>query len=132
MKKLESIQWIFFRKVTGVYSKCYVQLLKELNMFSLERGRDRYPINYAWKITPQTGLHIEHSNRHGHLLKLLPIHVEQINQSSNTYVTRMWHELPKDLRDITDTTINYFKTKFHKYFDTPKIVIWTMADTSFI
>lgn len=65
-------------------------------------------------MTLQTGLYIKHSNRCGRLLKLLPIHVES-HQSLNTYVTRMWNQLPKNLRD---TTTNTFKTKFDKYLDT--------------
>ena len=50
IRKLENVQRAFTRKIEGMEGKNYWQRLKELNLNSLERRRERYIIMYTWKI----------------------------------------------------------------------------------
>ena len=50
ISSIESIQWSFLRKIKGIQNKDYLQSLKSLNLYSLQRRRERYQIIYIWKI----------------------------------------------------------------------------------
>ena len=50
MRKLESVQRNFTSKISGLGHLNYWERLSRLNMYSLERRRDRYTIIYVWKI----------------------------------------------------------------------------------
>ena len=47
---LESVQRDFTRKIDGTNEMDYWERLKELNLYSLQRRRERYIIIYVWKI----------------------------------------------------------------------------------
>merc|ERR1719290_229915 len=49
INKIEDIQRIFTKKIDGMKDLNYHERLKRLNMYSLERRRDRYKIIYAWQ-----------------------------------------------------------------------------------
>merc|ERR1712002_1376752 len=49
INKIENIQRIFTKKIDGMKDLNYHERLKKLNMYSLERRRDRYKIIYAWQ-----------------------------------------------------------------------------------
>ena len=50
VRKLEAVQRSFTNKVYGMESVCYWTRLRNLNLYSLERRRDRYLILYTFKI----------------------------------------------------------------------------------
>ena len=49
VQMLEQIQWNFMKKIIGSPSN-YWEALKELNISSLQRRRERYLIFYVWKV----------------------------------------------------------------------------------
>ena len=49
IQRLEEVQQSFVRKIKGV-SRDYHTALKQLNLYSLERRRERYTILHIWKI----------------------------------------------------------------------------------
>ena len=49
IQRLEEVQQSFLRKINGV-SRDYHKAIKELNMYSLERRRERYIIMQVWKM----------------------------------------------------------------------------------
>merc|ERR1712098_200620 len=49
INELEDIQKIFTTKIDGMEGLNYHERLKKLNMYSLERRRDRYLIIYGWQ-----------------------------------------------------------------------------------
>merc|ERR1711888_205423 len=49
INKIEDIQRVFTRKIEGMEGLNYHERLRELNMFSLERRRERYRIIYGWQ-----------------------------------------------------------------------------------
>ena len=50
IRKLESVQRHFTRRIAGTDGMSYSERLKYLKMYSLERRRDRYVVIYVWKI----------------------------------------------------------------------------------
>merc|ERR1711989_86715 len=46
---MEDIQKIFTKKIDGIEGLNYHERLKKLNMYSLERRRDRYLMIYGWQ-----------------------------------------------------------------------------------
>ena len=47
---IENIQRKFTKHITGMHSLSYENRLKCLNLYSLQRRRDRYTAIYVWKI----------------------------------------------------------------------------------
>ena len=50
IQALEMVQRTFLRKISGMNELSYWDQLKKLNMYSLERRRERYRIIYVWKV----------------------------------------------------------------------------------
>ena len=50
IKKIESVQRSFTSRILGLQELNYWQRLKELNLMSLQRRRERYIMIYMWKI----------------------------------------------------------------------------------
>ena len=50
VKKLEKVQRSFTKHITGMFDLSYEARLRQLNLYSLQRRRDRYQIIYIWKI----------------------------------------------------------------------------------
>merc|ERR1712101_51666 len=46
---IEKIQQTFTKKIEGLENLDYYQRLKECNLYSMERRRERYMIIYAWQ-----------------------------------------------------------------------------------
>ena len=76
-------------------------------------------------MVPQTGLIIENSARRGRSLKLSEGFVRS-DQSFNTYATKVWNELPKEIRGITNVSVTTFKSSLDKYLsnieDDPHVI----------
>ena len=49
INKIEDIQRVFTRKIEGMEGLNYHERLRKLDMFSLERRRERYRIIYGWQ-----------------------------------------------------------------------------------
>ena len=114
-KLLENIQYSFIRKIKHTKAKNYEDLLHELNLYSLERRRDRYRIIYTWKIlegkVPQTGLIVQKHQRRG---RLITSNSHSTN-SFNRFAAKAWNELPKKIRDSTYTSVDQFKSDLDSY-----------------
>ena len=50
VRDIESVQRQFTKKISGLENMSYVERLKKLRLFSLERRRDRFRIIYVWRI----------------------------------------------------------------------------------
>ena len=68
IQALEMVQRTFLRKITRMSELSYWEQLKKLNMYSLERRRERYRIIYVWKVlenlVPNIGNDIIRSKTH--------------------------------------------------------------------
>ena len=119
IQRLEEIQQSFIRKIAGI-SKIYSEALKELNLYSLERRRERYIVIQVWKMieglvpnlnnTPTSSLLQQTSinQRRGrtlqvHKLAATPSHLQQIKrQSVKCFGVKLFNSLPKYVRNITN------------------------------
>ena len=60
---IEGIQKSFTKKITGLRRKNYWQRLGDLDLYSLERRRERYIIIYVWKIIRGIVPNVDGANR---------------------------------------------------------------------
>ena len=138
IQRLEEIQQSFIRKIKGV-SHNYHTALEQLNLYSLERRRQRYLAIQIWKIleglAPNlneiNGIKQQHgiSHRRGrecHIFNLTqtPSHLQAIRkQTLRCAGVKIFNELPKEIRNITNTSVNVFKGNLDRYMqstaDTP-------------
>ena len=119
IQRLEEIQQSFLRKINGL-SKDYHMALKETNLYSLERRRERYIIIHLWKmlegIVPNLGdtdtssvkLQSQIQTRRGrtcqiHLLASTPTHLHKAKQQTvKCFGVKLFNSLPKQIRNITE------------------------------
>ena len=128
VRQLESAQRSFTRRIAGMSDLDYWTRLKRLNMFSLERRRERYCIIYVWKIlnfrAPNFGGNIIREyfdNRRGRLCSTPPL----ISGSSDgmksirddTLAVRgpkLFNAMPIEIRSLTGT-LEQFKAHLDKF-----------------
>ena len=72
IRKLEIVQRYFTASLEGMEDLGYYERLKKLNIYSLERRRDRYILIYIFKIlmkqVPNPGISYKYSTRRGRVL----------------------------------------------------------------
>ena len=129
--KLENIQRAFTRKIDGMEGKNYWQRLKELNLHSLQRRRERYIIIYTWKIiydlvpnlTGENRIQVHWTDRFG-IQCILP----KLNRGAsdriktckdNSFVFRgpkLFNCIPDNIREF-DGTPEALKTRLDKFLN---------------
>ena len=132
IQKLEEVQKSFIKKIRGT-SRNYQEALKQLNLYSLEQRRTRYMSIQVWKIleniTPNTGEteatrlqpQTTFSHRRGRTcptfnLNNTPSHLLQARkQTLRCQGAKIFNSLPKQIRNITHTTVDVFKSNLDKY-----------------
>ena len=62
MKKLENVHRSFTHKIVGIRDLTYWGRLRALNLYSLERRRDRYFVVHVWKIVNELVPNIDDNN----------------------------------------------------------------------
>ena len=121
INNLEKIQRTFTKHISGLYEISYIERLKSLNLYSLQRRRDRYLIIYVWKILESLvpNLHppikISSSNRLGRMCykMCVPVghHGTLMFNSFRWQAIRLFNSLPMNIRDISNVDVSVFKTK---------------------
>ena len=136
---LEQVQRSFTSRISGVSSLNYWQRLKALNMYSLERRRERYLLIYLFKImnglVPNVGENIiavrDHIRR-GPLCVIrsidnrAPVSVSTKRRNFFLYkAPRLFNELPRHIREMRGCTVEKFKRELDKFLkcipDQPKL-----------
>ena len=135
IQRIEEIQQSFIRKIKGI-NRQYSQALKDLNLYSLERRRERYQILQVWKMlegkvpnlndTPSSSLQIQTSfvSRRGRTIRLphlatTPTYLQQIKQQTiRCFGAKLFNCLPKYIRNITNSTTEHFKFKLDQFLQT--------------
>ena len=131
IQRLEEIQQSFLRKIKGA-DKNYHKVLKDLNLYSLERRRERYIILQVWKmlegkvpnladtdsrIKLQSDIH----SRRGrtcliHKLASTPSHLQKAKQQTvRCFGVKLFNALPKQIRNITSTDPTNFKSALDQF-----------------
>ena len=132
--QLEEVQRSFVRKIRfeNSFNMDYWQRLQFLNMYSLERRRERYRILYVWKIIEglvpnisnsiNSGIQIKHNARVGRTC-IIPNVSSRINNGVrklydgllSQHGSKLYNCLPKHLRDISGCSVNSFKNKLDAF-----------------
>ena len=115
IRKLEEIQRSYTSKVLGVSGLDYWERLKKLNLFSLERRRDRYTILYVYKILigivpnlqdERFRVEARDSQRLGIFCKIPSLSTRatcriktMVDSSFAVRGARLFNSLPKDIRN---------------------------------
>ena len=133
--KLEAIQKSFIRKINGV-SRDYRTALKQLNLYSLQRRRERYQIIQVWKMLEKLApnksntdelilnLQTDINHRRGrtclsHNLARTPSYLLQAReQSIKCFGVHLFNKLPKRIRNITNVSVDAFKNQLDKHIKT--------------
>ena len=132
INRLEDVQRSFIRKINGVSSD-YKTALKQLNLYSLERRRERYITMHVWKmlenLTANTSsteeciikTQTDITHRRGrtcqiHNITKNPSHLFKARQQTiKSLGTKLFNKLPKSIRNMTNTSIDAFKSMLDKY-----------------
>ena len=128
IQKLETVQHSFFKKIAGLHSLDYWELLAALKMPSLQRRRERYICMYVWKIleglVPNFGLESTNSKRRGRSCVVPTVkrtagqRMQTIRHNSMGVLgPRIFNCLPSKVRDISGCSIDTFKKALDKYLD---------------
>ena len=141
IRKVESVQRSFTNKIDDMREIDYWERLKALNLYSLERRRDRYFIFYIWKIVnglvpniecEGEGISTTHSLRRGTLCNIPPINtrcrasVQTMKECSIVvHGCRLFNAVPRELREFRGSS-ETFKRKLDTFLssvpDKPALV----------
>ena len=135
IQELESIQRSFLKKIKGLNSMNYWKQLKCINMYSLQRRRERYRIIYVWSIlegivpnfnhvektTEIGGITSYNTYRHGRKCRIRTVERSsfrnEICQSLAVQGPKLFNSLPQHLRNITNCSKIKFKAALDKYLE---------------
>ena len=133
IQKLESTQRSFVRRIAGLEGASYWEQLKSLNLFSLERRRERYLIMYVWYIieglVPNTsdanGIKVKNHVRHGRKCVVPMVnrspYAAAIDASLKVHGAKLFNVMPRSIRNMTGCTKDQFKHKLDE-------VLWKVPD----
>ena len=135
-RKLEQVQRNFTSVLYGLEELSYWERLKKLNIFSLERRRERYIILYTFKIilgiVPNPGIKWGFSDRRGRYVYSTPLQRSSSLRDRSFFglCPQLYNCLPKSLRDLSTGT-NTIKYKLDEFLrnipDEPRITGYTSA-----
>ena len=129
IQQLEMVQRSYIRKINGMKDKKYWDQLKILNLWSLQRRRERYQIIYIWKILEElvpnlTGesemLQTKSDSRRRDCF------VRAINRSGIQKIkhnslairgARLFNKIPKEVGNLQNCPVDMFKRKLDKYLE---------------
>ena len=157
IQSLEMVQKSFIRKIKGTSGLNYWEQLKELNLYSLERRRERYRIIYVWCIIEnlttnfshlengeeiggiQTYEHVRHGRKCVTRLIVRSPYQSVICGSMTVQGPILFNCLPKHIRNLTGCSKDLFKSKLDNLLQTipdepqiPNYVAMKRADTNSI
>lgn len=138
---LESVQRSFTFHITSVKHLDYWDRLKALNLYSLERRRERYLIIYTWKVIEgivpnlHTTILWDWSDRGGRKCKIPPLKTKckrKLVSIRDSWLTnkgpRLFNVLPAEVRNLMDVPVDTFKSKLDQYLkrvpDEPLFAKW--------
>ena len=135
IRTLEEVQQSFTSKITSVKHHSYWDRIKHLNLYSLQRRRERYSIIHMWKILSHhspndLNIQFTFSDRLGIKAKVpsLPRNsarsVKSLYEKSFTIKgPKLWNILPKEVNQQTE--LQSFKVSLSKFLtafpDTPPV-----------
>ena len=130
IRKIEAVQRNFTYRIRDMQELNYWQRLEQLDLYSLERRRDRYFVIYVWKIINGHAPNFENmpietrqSGRRGLTCTVpprasIPGRIQTLKEDSfMVHGPRLFNEIPKDLREFAGSP-DTFKAKLDSYLGT--------------
>ena len=129
VSKLEGPARTFTARISGFEELDYWERLKSLHMYSQERRRERYQILFIWKLSQGLvrgyNLPFYQNERRGLLVQVPPMAancsaaVRKAKEASfNVKGSRLFNIIPKDIRNLSDTTTDLFKSRLDAWLST--------------
>ena len=137
IQTIEMVQRSFIRKISGCGLLSYWEQLRHLNLYSLERRRERYRIIYIWRMLERQVPNITTSDgsqdkvsakwhpRRGRecivarVNRNAPSHIQKLRYASlPVHGQQLFNTLPAELRNITGCTVDSFKRRLDRYLNT--------------
>ena len=122
---IEKVQRSFTKHITGIKNKPYDERLKLLNLYSVQRRRDRYQIIYLWKIIDglvpnlSTPITCTYSERRGRSCVVSHVNMGRLGTLSyNSFrwrSIRMFNKLPEYVRIVSSCSVDKFKSQLDKH-----------------
>ena len=135
--KIESIQRSYTARIEGMEDMNYWERLKKLNLYSLERRRERYMIIQAWKQIEGLSenimkLKLSGRSTRGRIIipRTIPGRLSKANRtiihhSPAAIMQRLFNTMPLHIRDLTGVSLITFKKKLDKFLkdvpDNPRL-----------
>ena len=129
IQNIERVQASFLKKITGMSHYDYWDQLKRLKLYSQERRRERYIIIYTWQVlenmVPNFGITAAVNSRHGRYCTIPKIKSSASHRTKTLRFNsmgingpRLFNCLPRQLRNITDSSVDSFKAALDKHLST--------------
>jgi ribonuclease P/MRP protein subunit RPP40 len=134
IQMVEDVQKAFTRKIPAHKGQDYWERLRTLQLYSLERRRERYRIIYVWKMlenmvpnftTEQSRIRSYASPRHGRRCVVPPVssaltsRVGSLREGSlSIHGSRLFNILPQHIRNMTNVELPEFKRKLDEFLAT--------------
>ena len=137
IQKIEMVQRSFIRKISGCGQLNYWEQLRHLNLYSLERRRERYRIIYIWRMLEKQVPNITRSDgsqekvcakwhpRRGRecivprVNRNAPSNIQKLLYASlPVHGQQLFNTLPVELRNTTGCTVDSFKRRLDRYLST--------------
>ena len=129
IQRIELVQVSYLKKIVGMSSKDYWEQLSTLNMYSLERRRERYAAIYMWKVieglVPNFGVTIAYNKRKGrycvvpNVRSAAPCRIQTIRFNSMAVKgPRIFNSLPVEIRNKSECSVQSFKSALDKHLKT--------------
>ena len=119
---LEKVQCSFTNHIAWIYPMSYEE---RLNLYSIQRRRDRYQINYLWEIIEKfvPNLHAPitctYSEHRGRSCAVWHFNVGRLGtlcyNSFRWRAIRMFNKLPKHIRMISSCSVDKLKSQLDKH-----------------
>ena len=118
---LERVARSFTSRIAGMDGLDYCERLQQLGMYSQERRRERYAIIFVWKVSQGLvngySFDFQQNPRRGRLAVVPPFNtnapaaVRRANEASiRVKGARLFNLMPRDLRSMSDVTVDSFKS----------------------
>ena len=140
IQDLEMVFRSYARKIKGLSHMSYWDQLKSLNIYSMERRRERYQIIYVWRILESQvpnlsnidGICSQKNSRRGRLCIVPPINrsaspkIRTLREGSlSVKGPQLFNCMPDHIRNITNCTVDHFKSRLDSFLsqipDQPRI-----------
>ena len=129
LEKIERLLKSWTSRTPALRNLTYWERLKQLRMYSEQRRLERYRILYSWKVleglVPNPGLKVAAENlKLGRRIKLPKINhksrkaIQTLKeQSFNTNGPALFNSLPKEIRNMKNCSLYYFKAELDQYLE---------------